>query len=203
MDQKKIYDAEYISYVESGESAAVFITRDIADEINTQGKWIDVIDLSTYDKHGRKAFNYFIVELFDRKIWPVYSKDSDDATKKYITWHTSHKDIAEQRSKGIRGSKYIVLCHLYNKNKGSYRIDKAVWNKTFGQWVPKKWYIASSCEYRYKRVYVPPKKDEWQYKVQAVQKVNDNQVQYIKQHKCEIVEMIIENKRPELRFFRL
>lgn len=203
MGKNKIYDAEYISYVESGESAAVFITRDIADEINTKGKWIDVIDLDTFDKQGRKAFNYFIVELFDRKIRPVYPEKADDDTKKYITWQTAHKDINEQRSRGIRGPKYIVLSHLYNKNKGTYRTIKAVWNKTFEQWVPEKWYSTSSCEYRDKKVYVPPHKDDWQYKVQAVQKVNEKQVQYIVENKYQIIERIIKNKKPELRFFYL
>ena len=39
------HDAEYISYIESGESAAVFIVRDIVNSIDTTGKWIDVIFL--------------------------------------------------------------------------------------------------------------------------------------------------------------
>jgi len=43
--RKKIkYDAEYIAYVKNGESAAVFITRDIAKEILTDGMWVAVID---------------------------------------------------------------------------------------------------------------------------------------------------------------
>ncbi len=32
------HDAEYISYIESGESAAVFIVRDICNSIDTKGK---------------------------------------------------------------------------------------------------------------------------------------------------------------------
>ena len=40
---KVAYSAEYISYVENGESAAVFITRDIAKEVPTNGMWVDVI----------------------------------------------------------------------------------------------------------------------------------------------------------------
>lgn len=42
------YDSNYISYIESGESAAVFIVRDIVNSIDTNGKWIDVISLNTY-----------------------------------------------------------------------------------------------------------------------------------------------------------
>ena len=46
--EKWKHDTEYISYIESGESAAVFIVRDIVNSIDTSGKWIDVISLNTY-----------------------------------------------------------------------------------------------------------------------------------------------------------
>lgn len=39
-----IYPPEYISYIEHGDSAAVFIVRDVVKSINTRGKWIDVLD---------------------------------------------------------------------------------------------------------------------------------------------------------------
>ncbi|MBD5522290.1 MAG: hypothetical protein HDR03_13890 [Lachnospiraceae bacterium] len=39
------YDADYISYVESGESAAVFVARDIVRSIDTSGMWIDILNL--------------------------------------------------------------------------------------------------------------------------------------------------------------
>ena len=59
MDKKK-YDAEYISYVESGESAAVFVVRDIVKTIDTTGKWIDILDLVGYkNRDGRWDFEYF------------------------------------------------------------------------------------------------------------------------------------------------
>ena len=38
------HDAEYISYVESGE-AAVFIVRDLVRSIETKDKWVDVISI--------------------------------------------------------------------------------------------------------------------------------------------------------------
>ncbi len=34
------YDAEYISYIRNGNSAAVLITRDLVKNVNTIGKWI-------------------------------------------------------------------------------------------------------------------------------------------------------------------
>lgn len=38
------YDDEYIRYVEHGDSAIVFIARDLCDEIPTKKRWIDVLD---------------------------------------------------------------------------------------------------------------------------------------------------------------
>ena len=71
MEKKEKYDAEYISYIESGESAAVFVARDIVRSINTTGKWIDIVDLKERRKYeGRWDFDYFIIELFPRKRSP-------------------------------------------------------------------------------------------------------------------------------------
>lgn len=86
------HDAEYISYIESGESAAVFIVRDIVNSIDTRGKWVDVISLNNYYKRGagsKMAFNWIIVELFPRKMQTKYDKN-DSAHNRYLTWITAH-----------------------------------------------------------------------------------------------------------------
>lgn len=86
------HDVKYISYNKSGESAAVFIVRDIVNSIDTKGKWVDVISLNTYDKKdtgGRMAFNWIIVELFPRKMQPKYDKNDSDHNR-YLTWVTAH-----------------------------------------------------------------------------------------------------------------
>ena len=116
--KKKIkYDAEYISYVANGDSAAVFITRDIVESINTQGKWIDVSNIVDAEKYeyefdekyfSRWDFKSFDVELFPRKIQPVYPENISDEHKKYITWQTSQKDIASQRQAGYVGTKFRI-----------------------------------------------------------------------------------------------
>lgn len=109
-----VYDADYISYIESGESAAVFIVRDVVKAIETDGRWVDVLSISTYYKRfagNRKAFNWIVVELFSRMTQPEYIP-GDDAYNKYITWATAHSDIDEQRSFGYSGEKYVVLCDL-------------------------------------------------------------------------------------------
>ena len=44
-ENKIKYDSEYISYVEHGDSAAVFIVRDLVKNIDTSKMWIDNQDL--------------------------------------------------------------------------------------------------------------------------------------------------------------
>lgn len=125
------YDAAYISYVENGEFAAVFITRDVAQDVLTRGRWIDVISLKgqkklidVIDRNGQKHqefrwdFDYFIVELFLRKLRPKYPDNISDEDKKYITWKTAHEDIENQRRNGVNGAKYLIGPKLVNRNQG-------------------------------------------------------------------------------------
>lgn len=78
------YDAEYISYIRNGNSAAVLITRDLVKSVNTIGKWIDIIESNIRGRiDGRINFNYFIVEIFPRKTKPDYSKAASEYDKKY------------------------------------------------------------------------------------------------------------------------
>lgn len=125
MDKKK-YDAAYISYVESGESAVVFVVRDIVKAINTTGKWIDVLDLVGYkNQDGQWDFEYFTVELFPRKTQPKYPAVASEEDKKYITWQTAHADIDRQRRQGYRGVRFKICPKLVNRNKGK---NKPKWD---------------------------------------------------------------------------
>lgn len=163
--KKKIkYDAEYISYIKNGESAAVFITRDLALGIPTSGMWVDVVFAAKKErKDDRWDFNYFIVELFPRKIKPVYPKNASADDKKYITWQTAHKDIDEQRKQGYHGKIYKICPRLVNRNKGKVITKKAAWNITFDRWVPDEWF-GSSCEWRKKKI---PVKARWEYELKT------------------------------------
>lgn len=184
------YDADYISYVESGESAAVFIVRDIVNSIDTGGKWIDVVSIDTYPKaraKNRIAFNWMVVELFQRKIEPVYPEYSHDAERKYITWKTADEDISEQRKNGVRGPMYLVLCDLCNTGKVVY-IPVVVHG------------VSSAFEYSEIKGF---RESEWKYAIRAVKKVNQKQVDYIESHRNNIVKLILENKKPKLEFFGL
>lgn len=125
MDRKK-YDAAYIRHVESGESAAVFVARDIVKSIDTTGKWIDVLDLDERkNRDGQRDFKYFTIELFPRKIQPKYPAKADEEDKKYITWQTAHEDIDRQRRQGYRGARFKICPKLVNRNK---RKDNPKWD---------------------------------------------------------------------------
>lgn len=188
------HDTEYISYIESGESAAVFIVRDIVNSIDTKGKWVDVISLNTYYKRGaddRMAFNWIIVEIFPRKMQPKYDKN-DSAHNRYLTWVTAHEDIAKQRQAGFHGEKYLVLCNLYNKNKNKFTTHTIIARK---YWEPMEAYRPMEVK--------DPVDPEWKYRIQAVKKVNAKQVSYIQNHEWELEEKIRENGKPTLAILGL
>lgn len=119
------YSAEYISYVESGESAAVFVARDVIRSIDTSGKWIYIRDFDG-DKNskGRWDIRYFIFELYPRKRYPKYPKLSSDEDKKYITWCTANEDIEEQRIAGYTGDRFMVRSKLVYRSMGKNRKPK-------------------------------------------------------------------------------
>lgn len=188
------HDSEYISYIESGESAAVFIVRDIVNSIDTKGKWVDVISLNTYYKRGagdRMAFNWIIVELFPRKMQPKYDKN-DSAHNRYLTWVTAHEDIAKQRQAGFYGEKYLVLCNLYNKNKNKFTTHTIIARK---YWEPMEAYRPMDVK--------DPVNPEWEYRIQAVKRVNAKQVSYIQNHEWKLEEKIRENGKPTLAILGL
>ena len=188
------HDADYISYIESGESAAVFIVRDIVNSIDTTGKWIDVISLNTYLKKGaedRKAFNWIIVEIFPRKMTPKYD-GQDFHYNKYLTWLTANEDIAKQRQAGFHGEKYLVLCNLYNKNKNKFTTRTIIARK---YWEPMNAYRPMEIK--------DPVVPDWEYKIQAVKKVNSKQVKYIQNHEWELEEKIRENGKPTLEILKI
>ena len=183
------YDSDYISYVENGESAAVFIVRDIVNSINTKGKWVDVISLSTYFKKGagdRHAFNWIIAELFPRKMTPEYD-NRDSERNRYLTWFTAHVDIAKQRETGFCGEKYLVLCNLCNKNKNKF-VSRTIIAKKY--WEPQSAYREMEIK--------DPVTPDWEYRIQAVKKVNNKQVSYITSHESELEDKIRENGKPTL-----
>lgn len=163
------YDSEYISYVEHGDSAAVFIVRDLVKNIDTSKMWIDIIKTwGEKNESGVWDFSKIKIELFPRKIKPIYPQDASTEDKKYITWKTAHEDIDQQRSQGYIGKKFMISLKLVNKNQGKTRTIEKIWNKKFGQYVPKHWARSSDCEVQKKKV---PVKPEWEYHIISVKKL--------------------------------
>lgn len=124
-NEKWRHDPEYIAYCTRGDSAAVFIFRDIVKSVSTSGYWIDIVEkvvrnhyegFKEYSKGGRLLeivrdahdFEYFVGELFPRKTKPIYTKRMTDEEKKHLTWETAMEDISEQRDEGYVGRKYKI-----------------------------------------------------------------------------------------------
>ena len=178
----------YLDYIDSGESAAVYIVRNIVKSLDTKNMWVDVVSLSTYCKRGSGniAFNWIIVELFPRKIKPKYDTDPD--YNRYLTWLTAHEDIEKQRDSGFHGEKFLVLCDLYDKNKNKFTTHTVIAKK---YWEPMEAYRPMEIK--------NPVDPEWEYRVRAVKKVNAKQIRYIVENEFELEEKIRKNGRPTLR----
>lgn len=168
MSKKIKYSPEYIRYLASGESAAVFITRDIVKSINTNGKWIDVVEMENRKNYsGEWDFKKIVVEIFPRKTHPVYPPKASLDIKRYITWETAHKDIEKQRAQGVKGIKFIIIPKLVNLNENKYKEVDALWDIKLQQFVDRKW-KNYPCEIRKQRIYLEPK---WDYKILSIKKL--------------------------------
>ncbi len=168
--EKTKYSSEYISYVKNGDSAAVFITRDIAKQVNTNGKWIDIIDSDGFMNTQKKAkwdFSRIVIELFPRITKPVYPDKVTNEEIDYITWKTARNDIVMLRQKGYKGQRFEIRPELINENDGKYKTIKAMWNNTFQCWVPMQW-KTSSCVIKERRF---PIKAKWEYRILSVKRI--------------------------------
>ena len=194
---KMKYSAEYISYVEHGESAAVFITRDIVNSINTNGKWVDVIaldgdkkrinveiDVHEINEYGQKFlldhhkddqnwidrwdFKSFTVELFPRKTRPDYSNCITEEDFKYVTWETAHRDIRDQRDKGYVGPKFKIYPRLIVMHDGKFTSVECLWNEKTGSWVSSK-EQTPECIFKRRKVFLPP---EYTYHILKIERLN-------------------------------
>ncbi len=164
---KIIRDAKYISYLENGESAAVMIARDHADEINTKGKWIKASEVNGKKKDGRWIIKSFVIELFPRITNPKYPEHASEEEIKYITWKTATDDIEVQEKKGYKGPKFKIYSRLININEGKFITKKTLWNRKFEKWVREDW-MTSNCEWREKKI---PLKEKWEYIVAKTEKM--------------------------------
>ena len=109
---ERFKDDAFIRYYESGEASAVHVVRDLAEEVDTRGMWIDVLGMNTFNhsKYNKKGINWIVAELFPRITNPQYTEDKE--YNRYLCWHAAHNDIAQHHIDGFVGEKYLVLCRL-------------------------------------------------------------------------------------------
>ncbi len=141
--KERVFDPEYLAYLEHGESVGVYIVRDkVNDEnIDTSGKWIDILKVNAEwesfryeraDKHYPYTrydcvYRYWDVmlveaEIFPRINQPVYPKHADKKEKDYICWQTATDDIREHRKQGRKGPRYRIIVETsvkYDEKAGS------------------------------------------------------------------------------------
>lgn len=166
---KTKYSPEYISYVDNGHSAAVFIVRDIATTVPTKGMWIDVLDTKgILNGQGRWDFESITVELFPRKTKPHYPRHASKKDCDYITWQVATHDIALQRKAGYKGKKYQLKLRLVDVNYGKTKTVEKIWNPRAGHWIPEGNPYPDYCEIKVKQEPLPAK---WEYQILEVRRV--------------------------------
>ncbi len=186
-EQVKKYGSEFISYVNSYESAAIFIVRDVVKSINTGGKWIDILGGTDAEKNkaGRWDFKKIAVEIFPRKIQPdykIYPENASEEMKlrididnKYLTWKTAHEDVANQRRAGFSGEKFEVQTKLINKNRGKFKEEprKEIWNTYINQWIPLEYRTPHCDENKIREVGIKkiPLEPDWEYYILAIKRL--------------------------------
>ncbi len=184
------YLNDYFDYLKSEEATIVNIVKNLVKDLNTKKKWVDVVDFDCWGSRGGKyAFNYIVVELFDRKIYPKYPHNADLNIKKAITWKTCHDDIEKQRSKGIKGTMFLITCHLFNKNRGK-KLKKIFhnWNEEYGGFDYTGRVPTTTIT---RQIELEP---DWKYSITGCRKINNNRLKYIKRNYKHIYDRILDEK---------
>ncbi|MHC1653251.1 hypothetical protein ACODUL_08170 [Stenotrophomonas maltophilia] len=120
----------YLEYASSEEAFAVLFVKRYLPE--ARGYWIDPEDFRRYEKSSNNLhFRYVIGALYRRLELPKYPSKVEFIIngvfneRRYlticraITWEAAHRDMDQQRSSGIRGSKFEVTGVSYDRNRGS------------------------------------------------------------------------------------
>ncbi|WP_413301021.1 hypothetical protein AA0X95_20240 [Bacillus sp. 1P10SD] len=196
LNEKKVLN-EYFDYLKSDEAAIVYIVKNLVNNLDSKRKWIDVVDFDCWgSRGGMPAFNYIVVALFDRMIFPSYPSNASFQLKKAITWRTCHNDISQQRSKGIRGKTFLITCNLFNKNKGKL-VTKLFhnWNEEYGGFDYSGKVPTRTIR---RKVQLEPK---WEYRITGCRKINYKRFIYIKENYEQIYERILDEKHVLIEWF--
>ena len=137
----KVLVDKYKYYLNSTEALAIYIVKAYVNDIDTNNKWVDIVSSDTWKhKSDKTGFNYLIVEIFEKKKYPIYPVKTNQVSEfeyrqicKALTWKVSHEDIENQRNNGIKGHIYLIIVQLFNKNRGKkIIIEKPFWNEEYG-----------------------------------------------------------------------
>ena len=188
---------QFKDYQQSEESFIVSIIKTLATDIDMKDKWIDVVAYDCWRwKETRPCFNYFVFELFERKIKPVYTRDATALLKRALTWEAAHNDIEKQRSGGLRGPMFLTTCPMLNLNRGRKEtIYMDFWNEEYGGFdhtgkVPTTT-IAKVIDM----------KPNWEYKITGIEPIDDLRLQIIRNNYSDIAERIQQEKRVKIEWF--
>jgi hypothetical protein len=128
---------KYLEYANSDEAFAVlFVKKHL---VQAKGHWVDIADCRRYEiSSDNMHFRFVVGSLYQRKIHPhyppksAYTVDGNFNEREYylraraITWETAHKDIEQQKSKGMVCRKFKITGVIYDKhrdNKHFFRDD--------------------------------------------------------------------------------
>ncbi|MFA9397875.1 MAG: hypothetical protein ACERKV_06380 [Clostridiaceae bacterium] len=188
---------EYLDYSKSEEATIVYFVKNLVNNLDTKNKWVDVVNFDIWgSKDNKPAFNYIIVKLFEKRIYPKYPKEADLQLRKAITWATSHHDIEQQKVNGIRGQMFLITCYLYDENKGKKEIKYFDnWNEEYGGY---DFTGISPTTTISRKVSLQPK---WKYKITGKKEIDDSRYQYIKENYHHIYSRILDEKRVKIDWF--
>jgi len=120
----------YREYASTDEAFAVLFVKEHMAQ--AKGHWVDIAgcrrhELSSDNMH----FRFVVGGLYQRKIHPqyppksAYTVDGKFNEREYylmtraITWETAHKDIEQQKSKGVACQKFRITGMSYDKNSNN------------------------------------------------------------------------------------
>jgi len=124
---------DYLDYADTEEALAVLFVKKHLGQ--AEGHWVDVVDCRRYEMSpDRLHFRFVVGGLYERRMRPRYpSKSSFTADGRFrerdyylmaraITWETAHKDIAQQKAKGVAATEFKITGVSYDKNRSDKRL---------------------------------------------------------------------------------
>lgn len=118
----------YLEYASSDEAFAVLFVKEHLAQ--AEGHWVDISDYHRYEMSSNNMhFRFVVGNLYRRTInaqYPpksAYTVEGKFNEREYylmaraITWETAHRDIEQQKSKGVGRQKFKITGVSYDKNR--------------------------------------------------------------------------------------